>query len=257
MPKLSWDETDSRYFSTGVDRGVLYLVDEMGVAWNGLVSVNETPSGADTISTFYDGSKFFSSRAPESFEGTIESYTYPREFGDFFGDSDFLTAQNHKTFGFSYRTMVANGSDGYDKRYLIHIVYNAQVAPLNRTNGTITASPTANLFQWAFSTIPMSIGNRMGSHLIIDTGVAAPAALAELEDILYGSDDSVSRLPNPQDVIDMFENAAILKIIDHGDGTWTAEGPDEAIKMLSSTMFEISWPSAVYIDSVTYEISSL
>jgi hypothetical protein len=58
-------------------------------------------------------------------------------------------------------------------------------------------------------------------------------------------------------VLEMFESGAILRIVDHGDGTWTATGPDEAIKMLSSTMFEITWPSAIYIDTETYKISSL
>lgn len=257
MFKLKWDETDSRYFTTGIDRGVLYLLDEVGVPWNGLVSVNETPSGAEAISNFYDGSKFFSSRTPESFGGSIEAYTYPREFNRFNGDVDFLTGQNRETFGFSYRTILANDPDSIGQRHLIHIVYNATVSPVQKNNQTISSSPSASIFSWKFETVPVTMGNRQGSHLVVDTAMASPEALAELEDILYGTEDTFPRLPDPQEVIDIFENASILRITDHGDGTWTAEGPDEAIKMLSSTLFEITWPSAIYIDSVTYEISSL
>lgn len=64
-------------------------------------------------------------------------------------------------------------------------------------------------------------------------------------------------MPGMLEVVAMFENASLLKITDHGDGSWTAEGPDEAIQMLSPTEFEITWPSAVYLSSDTYRISSL
>ena len=50
--KLKWDETGKRVYETGVSQGVLYVqTDEgaygSGVAWNGLTSVNESPSGAE------------------------------------------------------------------------------------------------------------------------------------------------------------------------------------------------------------------
>jgi hypothetical protein len=78
-----------------------------------------------------------------------------------------------------------------------------------------------------------------------------------LEDVLYGTDDESPRLPSPEEVFEIFEENAILRIIDNGDGTWTAIGPDSAIEMLDSETFEITWPSAVYIDADTYTISSL
>src|SRR5690606_36265071 len=108
-------------------RGVLFLQEGIGVAWNGLVSVNETPSGSDLISNFYDGSKFFSDRKPENMAGVIEAYTYPQEFEEYIGQTDFLTTQNHKSFSFSYRTLLSNGQDPFGERHIIHIVYNAMV----------------------------------------------------------------------------------------------------------------------------------
>ncbi len=52
MAKLFWDNVGERFYETGVDHGVLYLPDSSGtyvtgVAWNGLTSVSETPSGAE------------------------------------------------------------------------------------------------------------------------------------------------------------------------------------------------------------------
>ena len=55
----------------------------------------------------------------------------------------------------------------------------------------------------------------------------------------------------------MPDAALLLGSADHGDGTWTAIGPPEAIKMVSPTEFEISWPSAKPIDGASYTISSL
>ena len=93
--------------------------------------------------------------------------------------------------------------------------------------------------------------------MIINSTIAYPGVLSVIENTLYGSADTSARLPEPQEIFDLFEDGAILKITDHGDGTWTAEGPDSAIQMLSATEFEITWPSAVYLSSDTYRISSL
>jgi len=112
-------------------------------------------------------------------------------------------------------------------------------------------------FSWNISTVPIKMGDVSSAHLIIDPRFAYPWVIQELEDLLYGSSGNNPYLPPPEEILDLFEDASILKITDHGDGTWTAEGPDEAIRMLDSTTFEITWPSAVYIDSTTYRISSL
>jgi hypothetical protein len=67
----------------------------------------------------------------------------------------------------------------------------------------------------------------------------------------------LARLPDPQEIFDIFEANSILRVVDNGDGTFTVTGPDDAITMLDDTTFEIDWPSVVVIDSNTYEISSL
>ena len=51
MARITWDGVGEKLFETGTDRGVLYIQDKgaypKGVAWNGLTSVTESPSGAD------------------------------------------------------------------------------------------------------------------------------------------------------------------------------------------------------------------
>lgn len=257
MTRILWDAIGSRHFSTGVDRGVLYLQNGSGVPWNGLVSVNEAPSGADVVDNYYDGQKFFSRRRPEEFEATIEAFTYPLDFDEYDGRGLYVTDQVRKPFGFSYRTLLGNDLEGSDLGYLIHIVYNAITKPTPRTHKTLSSSSELNLFSWGITTSDLEIAGLRGSHLIINSTVAYPWVLETIENLLYGSAETESRLPDPQEILDLFEDGAILKITDHGDGTWTADGPDDAIVMLNATTFQITWPSAVYLSSDTYRISSL
>ena len=62
MTALTWDNVGERLYETGVDHGVLYRVGsdgsyEAGVAWNGLVTVTESPSGAEATATYADNIK--------------------------------------------------------------------------------------------------------------------------------------------------------------------------------------------------------
>jgi hypothetical protein len=63
MTELTWDKTGERRYETGVDRGVLFLPDETGdyttgVAWNGLTTVTESPSGAESSPQYADNIKY-------------------------------------------------------------------------------------------------------------------------------------------------------------------------------------------------------
>ena len=255
MSRISWDEAGNRLFSAGVDRGVLYL--DSGIPWTGLLSVNEAPSGSDVVPNYMDGDKFFSRRAREHFDGSIEAYTYPHEFEEYNGIYGSVTGQRRKSFDFSYRTILGNNTEGYDYGYLIHLVYNATVFPDDREHATVSSDLNPFVFKWNFRTAPTEFGRLIGSHLIINSRVVHDHTLEALEDILYGTDESDPRMPTPEEILELFESGSTLRITDHGDGTWTAEGPESAIEMISETMFMITWPSAIYLSSDTYEINSL
>lgn len=258
MTKLIWDDPGTRLYESGVDRGVLYPRDGPGVVWNGLVSINETPSGAESSVQFIDGRKYRVEKTQEGFQATIEAFSYPREFEEYDGISNLYTAQHRESFNFSYRSLIGNDVDNIEHGYKIHLVYNALATPSSKQYATLAADIEPSTMAWDISTSPEFIpGFKPAAHIVISSVSAYPWVLQPLEDILYGTETSQPRFPTTEEILELFENGAILKIIDHGDGTWTAIGPDEVIQMLDPTTFEISWPSAVYLDSETYKISSL
>lgn len=58
MSRLTWSAVGERYYETGVDRGVLYVGDQPGVAWTGLTSVSESPTGGEARAFYIDGVKY-------------------------------------------------------------------------------------------------------------------------------------------------------------------------------------------------------
>lgn len=258
MTRLTWNESGSRFYEAGVDRGVLYPKDQPGVPWNGLVSVEEAPSGVEARPRYWDGIPYQDSRSGGSFTATISAFTYPREFEEYDGLSErIFTRQTRKSFGFAYRTK--HGTDeNPDHGYRIHLVYNAHATPSERAYSSLDTDIEAMLLSWEIETTPFAIaGLHPSAHLIVDSTAIYPWALASLEDILYGSELGPPRLPSPSEIVKLIEDASIVQITDNGDGTWTAEGPDDVVYLTDSTTFEIDWPSAVYIDDQSYSVSSL
>ena len=63
MSKIVWDQTGDRLYETGVKNGVLYIQNSdgtypKGVAWNGLTSITESPSGAEATALYADDMKY-------------------------------------------------------------------------------------------------------------------------------------------------------------------------------------------------------
>jgi hypothetical protein len=99
-------------------------------------------------------------------------------------------------------------------------------------------------------------GQRASAHIIVSSLLSSPGALAELEGFLYGTDTTEPKFPTPSEIIGIYENNALFVVIDHGDGTWTARGPDDWFEMVDPTQFKITTPSAEYIDPETYKVRS-
>lgn len=245
MTRLIWDGV--RNYSTGIDRGVFYPKNAPAVVWNGLTSVKEVTEDIDELVRYIDGIKTMNRVRRGSFSGTIDAYTYPDEFSWYDGlDSNMISSQHRDSFDLSYRSMTADG-------YQIHLVYNVLVGP----SGRAYAQRDNFTFSWAFTTLETDVpGFAPTSHLVVDVPMAYEEAVSAVEDILYGTDAQNPRLPPPAELIDIFEEHALLQVIDNGDGSFTVIGPDEAIVMLNPTTFEITWPSAIYLSSDTYKISS-
>lgn len=257
MTSLVWDNPGKRSYEIGVDRGVFYPGGGVGVPWNGLIAVEEAPSGAEVVENYFDGRKFRARRGGESFAARIEAFTYPPEFEEYDGHINFRGQQSRKPFNLSYRVRTGNDITD-DASYKIHLVYNATVSPASRNYESVARGSDVVRLEWDLTTKPeiLPTGER-SAHLIVDQSIAYPWAIEALEDMLYGTESAPPHFPDMLEVIELFEEASILRITDHGDGTFTAEGPDSVVTDLGGGRWKIEWPSVVQIDTHRYRVSSL
>lgn len=214
MARLEWDKTGEHLYETGVDHGVLYFPDQTGaykngVAWNGLISVSESPSGAEATGQYADNIKYLNLISAEEFGATIEAYTYPEEFEACNGNKELVDStgvyvgqQSRSVFGFCYRTMIGNDTDGQDHGYKLHLVYGCQVSPSEKAYQTINDSPEALTFSWELSTTPVNVtGKKPTALLVIDSTKIDSTKLAKIEAKLYGDETSTGAvLPTPDEI---------------------------------------------------------
>lgn len=216
--KIKWDESGKKYYETGVDRAVLYVKEgstyPKGVGWDGLMSVSESPSGAEPTALYANNKKYLNLMSAEEFGGSIGAYTYPDEFNACIGYKElasgvYVTQQNRDSFGMTYRTLIGNDTEGTDAGYKIHLVYDALVSPSERENTTVNESPEAAELSWEFTTTPVDVpGMKATAHLVVDSRKADPTNLAKLEAALYGSGETEARLPLPSEVATLLGGAA-------------------------------------------------
>jgi len=214
MAPLTWDQVGEKTYETGVDRGVLYTPNpttgayENGVAWNGLTTVTESPSGAEASPQYADNIKYLNLIGAETFGLTIEAFTYPDEFAVMDGSVQpkpgvIVGQQGRGVFGLSYRTKVGNDLQGADAGYKLHLVYGCQASPSERAYGTINDSPEAIAFSWEIATSPVPVtGYSPTALLVVDSTVVDPADLTAIEDLLYGGGAATdATLPTPDEIL--------------------------------------------------------
>lgn len=212
MPNaLVWDEAGKKMYEAGVSKGVLYPIQtegaySLGVAWNGLTSVSQNPTGGEANDIYADNIVYGSLMGTEKFEATIEAYMYPDEFMECDGSKTlqpgvYAGQQNRKTFGLCYRTEIGNDVDGLEKGYKLHMIYGAKASPAGRDYATINDSPEAITLSWDLTTTPVAVtGMKPTAYVEIDSTKADPDKLAALEAILYGSTEAEARLPLPDEI---------------------------------------------------------
>lgn len=206
MSRLKWDEVGKRLYETGVDRGVLYPAVKAsypkGVAWDGLINVNESPSGAESTPQYADNIEYLNLVSAEKFAATIEAFFSPVEFDECDGSPEaapgvIIGQQTRKPFGLSYRSLIGNDVEDTDYGYKIHLVYNGKAAPSERARNTVNESPEAVQLSWSVSTTPVVINMinpktgkvyKPTAHLQIDSTRVDSKKLAAFEEILYGKD---------------------------------------------------------------------
>lgn len=210
MTRLSWNAVGSRHYYAGVDHGVLYLPDTVGVPWPGLISVAEAPSGGDARPRYLDGLKYLNLATSEEFAATITAFAAPVEFAacegvGSVGNGLLAMQQSRKPFHFSYRAQIGTDLSGPDTNYQIHLVYNALTSPSSRTYQTRGNDVAPQELSWAITTMPPRMGGvRATSHFVVDTRLAPAYLVQSLEDLLYGADGVSSQIPDPDALMFMF-----------------------------------------------------
>lgn len=209
--KLIWDKIGDHIYENGASHGVLYVKNNSGygpgVAWNGLVGVTESPTGAEASKIYADNKQYLSLYSVEEYGATIEAFTYPDEFAECNGEAYIALGtkaaqQMRKSFGFSYQTIIGNDIQGDDFAYKIHLVYGCRSGATEKAHQTKSDSPEPVNFSWEITSMPEAVtGLNNVSHIWINSNEADPEKLRILEDILYGNELTKPRLPLPEEVI--------------------------------------------------------
>lgn len=217
--KLSWDDVGKRFYELGVSKGVLFVKDAEGeygdgVAFNGLISVTESPSGAEPNPQYANNHKYLELMSPEEYGFSMEAYTYPDEWEECDGSVNLegviVGQQPRKKFGFTWVTNIGNDVSE-DLGYKIHIVYEALAGVSEKAFNTINESPEAVTFSWDATTTPVPFDPateatkdlKPVSKITIDSRDIDPLVLKELEDLLYGTESEQPSLPSPQEVVEL------------------------------------------------------
>lgn len=217
--KLYWDKSGERLYQTGVDRGVIYPqvggAYPKGAAWNGLISVTKSPSGAEPTPLYANNSKYLNLMSVEELGGTIEAYMYPEEFAACNGKGQLapgvrIGQQKRVPFGFCYRNLIGSDSEGTTHGYQINIIYGIMASPSEESDSTVNDSPEAKTMSWEFATTPVVVagGFEPTSLIEIDSTQVDAEKLAALEAILYGTDEAEARLPLPDEIATLLGAAA-------------------------------------------------
>lgn len=215
MAMLKWDQAGERLYETGVDHGVLYPQKSgaypKGVAWNGLITVTESPSGAEDNPLYADNMKYLNIKSAEELGLTIECYFYPDEFEACNGSAELIPGvklhqQKRNTFGFSYRTKIGNDTEGEDLGYKLHLIYGCSASPSDEDHQTVNDSPEAVTLSYEISTTAVVMdGYKPVASITIDSRQIDPELLAKLEKVLYGDEENEARLPLPNELKSIFE----------------------------------------------------
>lgn len=240
MSEIKWDQTGERRYETGTKKGVLYPKTaqdggyDVGVAWNGLTAVTDSPSGAEESALYADDRKYLGLRSAEEYGCTIECYTYPDQWMLCDGSAELAPGvtvgqQTHVGFGFSYVTTVGNDVKGDQYGYKIHLVYNAIASPSEKSYASINDSPEAVTFSYEVTTTPVEINTEIdgkklkpSATIVIDstkfTTEEQKNKLKTIENKLYGTENSDPELPTPDQIIAILNGTAAIVDETPGDG---------------------------------------
>lgn len=203
MAEVEWGSTDPR-FERGVYHGVLYPYEDIGVVWNGLVSISETTAEAEISTHHFDGIKYYDFKTNGVYQASLKAFSYPYEFepsiGIYSAQPGFLLAnQPRRPFGLAYRTLVGSSE------YKLHLLYNVTATSKQITYKTVGERIQPTMFEWTLDAVPPESSTfKPTAHLVIESDRTETSVLTQIESIVYGDSESEPRLPSQSEVVDIF-----------------------------------------------------
>lgn len=212
MTRIDWTQVGQRYFEAGIDRGVLFVDGSSGVPWVGLVNFSQKQSGGESSPRYLDGIKISNRSSPEEFEGTLEAFNYPPEFercdGTYRAENGLrVTQQQRKSFHMVYRSKIGNDVAGLDRAYRLHLLYNLRAQPSDRGYRTLVDQNEPITFSWNITSraVPVT-GFRPSAHYMVDSRDIPTELLTQLENLLYGTEETEPSIPTPGELLFMFDS---------------------------------------------------
>ena len=198
MSKMHWDAIGEKAYEYGVSKGVLFRYNAtsnkwVGVPWNGLTNVTESPDGGDAEDYYADNMLYAKLRGIESLNGSIECFTYPDEFKPCIGHGELANGvtigqQDKEPFAIAYRTEKGNDAN-HSAGYKLHFVYNCTANAAEMSHDTTEDSPNLEPLSFDYDSTPVDVpGHKPASSLTIDSNTVSAAALKAIEDAIYGTD---------------------------------------------------------------------
>lgn len=199
--RISWSPNRPKYHH-GIDRGVLYPPTGSGVAWNGLVTVEENYVGGEFEPIHMDGIKRLNLPSGRNYQASLGAYSAPREFepcngNEVIREGLIVTRQHPKPFGMSYRSML-----GEDLGYQLHLIYQAIATPTGRSYNTKNNETTPSLFTWTIDAVPVSSSAQSPTaHYILDSTEIGSEQMVVVESLLYGTSTQPAYLPSINSIV--------------------------------------------------------
>ena len=252
MAQLVWDQVGDRTYESGLDRGVLYLLDGRAIPWNGLTALIEK-NETEVSPVYYDGMKIQDRVILGNYAATMRAVTYPDEFAEVEGlgkvrNGVFVGEQSPKVFDLCYRTLIGDDLSGEAAGYKIHLIYNLTAIPHEKTYATISADPSLVEFEWDIYAVPdETVGFRPTAHLILDSREVDPWLLEDIGQQLYGGQYVEPSLPPLSELVAYMDAWYRWKVTDNEDGTYTLESGRPGMPSFTGDNLEIFQALGVYV----------
>lgn len=218
--ELVWDKLDERIVDQGVDHGILFErvggAYVNGVAWNGLVSVTSSPSGAEPNKQYADNIVYVNILSVEEYSATIEAFMAPREFDKYNGVGQMagglkIGQQNRGVFGFYWRS-IRGTAENPEQGFVHHFAWGCQASVAEKANTTKSETPEIPTQSFSLSTTPEAVpGFNPTAYAEIDEldPDYNPANIAAILEVVYGNEVNDPRLPLPGE-LDTMLGAGVL-----------------------------------------------